>query len=53
MINPEHGHRMFAAASEPKAAIFVPGAGHNDLYDSDVGSKVIEFLKHHGKFSAD
>ena len=53
VINPEHGHRMFAAASEPKAAIFVPGAGHNDLYYSDVGTKVIEFLKHHGKFSAD
>ncbi len=53
VIDPEHGRRMFAAASEPKAAVFVPGAGHNDLYESDVGATVIDFLQRLSTRSAD
>lgn len=53
VIDPEHGRRMFAAASEPKTAVFVPGAGHNDLYELDVGATVIDFLEHLSTRSAD
>lgn len=53
VIDPEHGRRMFAAASEPKTAVFVPGAGHNDLYESDVGATVIDFLQRLSTRSAD
>ncbi|MDC0038657.1 alpha/beta hydrolase [Gammaproteobacteria bacterium] len=53
VIDPEHGRRMFAAASEPKAAVFVPGAGHNDLYESDVSATVIDFLQRLSTRSAD
>ncbi len=53
VIDPEHGRRMFAAASEPKTAVFVPGAGHNDLYELDVGATVIDFLQHLSTRSAD
>jgi len=52
VINPTHGRRMFAAASEPKTAVFVPGAGHNNLYESGVGARVIDFLQHLDKRSA-
>ena len=38
------GRRLFAAAPEPKSALFVPAAGHNDLYDHGVAASVIEFL---------
>ncbi|MDG2077130.1 MAG: alpha/beta hydrolase [Arenicellales bacterium] len=53
VIDPEHGRRMFAAASEPKTAVFVPGAGHNDLYELDVGATVIDFLQRLSTRSAD
>lgn len=29
-----HGEAIFAAAPEPKRALFVPGAGHNDFVDA-------------------
>ena len=28
-----HGRALFAAASEPKRAVWIEGAGHNDLFD--------------------
>ncbi|HET8576285.1 MAG TPA: alpha/beta hydrolase [Methylomirabilota bacterium] len=31
IIPAEHGRRLFAAAREPKQALWVPGAGHNDF----------------------
>ena len=38
------GRRLFAAAPEPKHALFLPAAGHNDLYNHGVAAAVIEFL---------
>ena len=31
VISPRHGQALFAAAAEPKRALWVPAAGHNDL----------------------
>jgi fermentation-respiration switch protein FrsA (DUF1100 family) len=28
-----HGQKLFAAASEPKRAVWIDGAGHNDIFD--------------------
>lgn len=39
-----HGRRLLAAANEPKEALFVPAAGHADLYDFGVAGAVIDYL---------
>ena len=39
------GRRLFAAASEPKTARFVPGAGHDDLHAFGICGTVIGFLE--------
>ncbi len=39
------GKRLFDAADEPKTALWVDGAGHNNLYDFGVDLKVISFLQ--------
>jgi abhydrolase domain-containing protein 17 len=31
IINVAHGHRLYSAANQPKLALFVEGAGHNDV----------------------
>jgi hypothetical protein len=31
MISISHGKKLFAAANEPKQAIWIPGANHNDV----------------------
>lgn len=38
------GHELYEAANEPKQAVFVPQAGHNDLYDWGVQGAVMAFL---------
>ncbi len=38
------GRKVFEAAPEPKRAVFVPEAGHNDLYDWDVQKDFMAFL---------
>lgn len=38
------GRRLFAAANEPKTALFVPQAGHNDLDFYGISETVLEFL---------
>jgi fermentation-respiration switch protein FrsA (DUF1100 family) len=38
------GRELFAAADEPKRAIFVPDAGHNNVYTLDVQQAVLEFI---------
>jgi fermentation-respiration switch protein FrsA (DUF1100 family) len=38
------GKQLFAAANEPKEADFIPGAGHNDVYDLRVQQQVLNFL---------
>ena len=38
------GKRLFAAGVEPKEGVFLPLAGHNDLYDHGMGEIVLDFL---------
>ncbi len=44
VIPVEHGKRLFAAANEPKHAVFYPQSGHNDLYNHGAGTAVLDFL---------
>ncbi len=39
------GRKLFAAATEPKEAVFIPGAGHGDLYEHGMGEIVLDFLR--------
>lgn len=39
-----HGRALLAAATVPKRGLFVPEAGHNDLYTADVAAAVLGFL---------
>jgi fermentation-respiration switch protein FrsA (DUF1100 family) len=39
-----HGHKLLAAAREPKRGVFIPGAGHNDLRAFGAGKIILEFL---------
>ena len=41
------GRRLFAAASEPKEAVWVPHAHHENLYDFGAAEAVIDFLERH------
>jgi fermentation-respiration switch protein FrsA (DUF1100 family) len=45
VIPPEQGKRLFRAAIEPKEGHWIPGAGHNNLYDYGVSGMVIEFIR--------
>ncbi len=45
IVNVDFGKKVFASASNPKKAIFVPTAGHNNLYEFDVDKKILNFLK--------
>lgn len=38
------GRALLAAANEPKLGIFLPDAGHNDLYSHDVARRVLDFV---------
>lgn len=40
-----HGRKLFAAANAPKQSLFLPEAGHNDLYDHGVADAVIRFVR--------
>lgn len=42
------GRRLFAAAREPKEALWIDGAGHNDLYDFGLGPAALDFLSRQG-----
>jgi len=39
-----HGRWLFAAASQPKTAVFIPGARHNDLADFGLVEILLAFL---------
>jgi len=39
------GRRLFAAANEPKQAVYIPEAGHNDLYEWGAAETVGRFLR--------
>ena len=38
------GIKLFNAANEPKRALWINGAKHNDLYDFDVDQPIIKFI---------
>ncbi len=43
----EQGRRIFAAANEPKEAIWLPGAHHNDYYRYGGWPQIVQFLQKH------
>ncbi|MFN3077859.1 MAG: alpha/beta hydrolase [Alphaproteobacteria bacterium] len=40
-----HGRRLFEAAAEPKRAVWLVGAGHNDVFESGGAEAVLSFLR--------
>jgi len=40
-----HGRRLLTAATEPKEGLFIPEAGHADLYDFGVWPRVLDFIR--------
>ena len=38
------GRKLFAAANEPKQAVFISQAGHGNVYNMDVQQKVLQFI---------
>jgi fermentation-respiration switch protein FrsA (DUF1100 family) len=51
LIPVRHGQRLLEAAGAPKAGLFVPGAGHNDLYGRAIAERVADFVEEHVKGS--
>ena len=45
VINVNFGKKVFKLAPEPKKAIFVINAGHNNLYEFNIYEKIYQFLK--------
>lgn len=45
IVNVDFGKKVYASASNPKKGIFVPAAGHNNLYEFDVAENILNFLK--------
>ena len=45
IISIKFGKRVFNSAPKPKEALYIPNAGHNNLYEFDTYKKVISFLK--------
>jgi fermentation-respiration switch protein FrsA (DUF1100 family) len=45
IINISLGKKVFDAAPEPKEALFVPNAGHNNLFEFNVEEKLLIFLE--------
>lgn len=41
------GRKLFDAAAEPKEALWIEGAAHNDLFDFGAGAAALAFLKRH------
>ena len=39
------GRRLLAAANEPKQGRFIPGAGHNNLYEFGAAAVVVDFIR--------
>jgi fermentation-respiration switch protein FrsA (DUF1100 family) len=40
------GKELFAAANEPKQAVYIPDAGHNNVYNLKVQQIVLNFIAH-------
>ena len=45
VISIEFGKKVFDAAPEPKEALFVPNAGHNNLFEFNVDEKILKFIE--------
>ena len=45
VIDINFGKKVFKSAPEPKKAIFVKNAGHNNLYEFNIYEKIKQFLK--------
>ena len=44
-----HGRRLLEAAGPPKAGLFIPGAGHNDLAGFGLVERIAEFIEALGR----
>ena len=44
IISIDFGKRVFNSAPKPKQALYIPNAGHNNLYEFNIYKKVISFL---------
>ncbi|HEB79233.1 MAG TPA: alpha/beta hydrolase [Rhodospirillales bacterium] len=44
-IPTKFGRRLFELAQEPKESLWVPGAGHNEIYAFNGAAAVLDFLK--------
>jgi len=45
VINIEFGKKVFDTAPEPKEAIYIPNAGHNNLFEFNLYEKIFSFLR--------
>ena len=45
IINVGFGKKVFDAAPFPKKGIFIPKAGHNNLYEFNLYEKIFNFIK--------
>lgn len=43
----DQGRRIYAAAPEPKDALFAEDAGHVDLFDHGAGARAVGFIRRH------
>ena len=42
----KYGQRLFELAAEPKEALFLPGASHNNLFaDPQVPARIVAFVR--------
>ena len=48
VVNVSHGRRLFAAANQPKQALWIEGAGHNDI-EYVAGARFLDALKSFAK----
>ena len=49
VISLDLGRKVFNAAPEPKDAMFITHAGHNNLYEFNVFEKIKNYLEHLNK----
>ena len=52
VISIEFGKKVFDAAPEPKEALFVPNASHNNLFEFNVDEKILGFLEKRGIYGS-
>ena len=45
IINIKFGKKVFNSAPEPKEYIYIPNAGHNNLYEFDLYEKIFKFIE--------